>query len=487
VRNAPVIQEKAASFFENTFFAYRGVWLIVLATLAALGILAGAQFVPGFLALVLLAIVGGAIGLATLVRPELALLITVAYIPFGSPKFTPIPLPGDLTLTKVLGSVLLGVLFFQIVFRRRPFRLLDDLHDFIILLFGATMLFSGVTSAFPEDMLDALLRLLRLFAFYFAVKNLVTSPRQVRPLMWAIIITGAIASTVGLIEFFQTRTVRVHDIRVRGVLDDPNDFAAAMVVVVMVGLYLFRAARDWHAKLAVGVMVGIVVAAIVLSGSRGGLVSFAVVAVLFVWRQPRRTQLLGALAAIALLSFPFWPESTRQRLRLQPPDETATSQEFEVAQSSARRRASYHVFGASLIAEQPLLGYGIGTFGRYYPESEFARFDNPLREEDFSRVAHNTYLEVAVGSGLVGLGFYLLMFFVSWYHLHKVGRQAPRGSFLWAAASAFELALIGLMISNLFLSIQHFKYLWLSVGMSSSLAYYARQVADPNPLPERVE
>jgi hypothetical protein len=48
------------------------------------------------------------------------------------------------------------------------------------------------------------------------------------------------------------------------------------------------------------------------------------------------------------------------------------------------------------------------------------------------------------------------------------------GSTIWAAASGLEYALIGYMVSSVFLSSEQDKYIWILVGLSSALMFYAR-------------
>jgi len=121
-----------------------------------------------------------------------------------------------------------------------------------------------------------------------------------------------------------------------------------------------------------------------------------------------------------------------------------------------------------------LLGTGHRTFSRLYPSSEFAQIDNPMEDNQHFRIAHNAYLEVASGSGLLGLSFYLMILLFSWFALFRVKQQFKRGTLFWGAASAFELALISLAITSLFLSIEHFQMTWFVIAMSSALAFQLR-------------
>src|SRR5690606_19050188 len=76
--------------------------VFILSTLAALGVM---FLVPEASKLALLLPIAVVMGLVMIVRPELALLLSVAYVPFESNQFVPVALPGGLTISKLLGFV----------------------------------------------------------------------------------------------------------------------------------------------------------------------------------------------------------------------------------------------------------------------------------------------------------------------------------------------------------------------------------------------
>lgn len=444
---------------------------LALAVLASLGF--GLLF-PEYMSLALVmpvAIIGG---MVMLVRPEVALILTVAYIPFESDQFQPISLPGGLSIAKLLGFALLGVFFFNILLRRRRFRVLDDSQDVGVVMLAAVMLLSGVSSAFPQASFDGVERMLRIFAFYLAVKNLATTPGIIRALMWAFVLTTTYASGWGINEFYANRLVRDHDIRVGGIYMDANDYAAMMVVAIVIAIHLLIITRNLPLKAIVLACLLVGLYGLVLSGSRGGFLALPVVMAIFIWRHPKRNQMALLAVLTVALSFPFWPENVKVRF-LGDNDELNQSVYIQTTEHSTERRVSYIVFGAQLVSEQPILGAGYRTFSRLYPQSEFAFFDNPLTDTQRFRIAHNTYLELTVGIGFLGLAIYLLLFVVAIRDLNRVVRQAERGTLLWAAGSAFQLGLISLMITSAFLSIEHFKITWVSIALSSALIFQLKQ------------
>jgi O-antigen ligase len=443
--------------------------VFILATLAAIGVM---LLVPAASQLALLLPIALVMGLVMVVRPELALLLSIAYVPFESSAFKPVSLPGDLTISKLLGFVLLGVFFFNVIFKGRKFRILDDSEDFAIFLFAAAMLVSGVASYLPGKTFDSAERMLRIFAFYFAVKNLLSSFRVIRGVMWVITLTGTLASAIGINEYLQRNAVLNFDVRARGVLMDPNDYAALALFVIWISVYLFEITRNWILKWFIVGCTLVSIAGLLLSASRGGLFAAALTLLVFIWRHPRRQTLLVTLAAACVIALPFVPQSVLTRVTSLFGD--STDPYASVAEYSTDRRLSYVVFGAESLTENPILGSGYGTFSQLYPYSDFAQYDNPIVDRERYRIAHNAYLEIAFGTGVVGLTLFLLILFISVKDFNTVLRWSPRGSLLWGAAGGFQLGLISLMISMVFLSIEHFNYIWICVAVASALAYQVR-------------
>lgn len=408
----------------------------------------------------------GIVGLVMVVRPEYALLLSIAYVPFESNAFNPIHLPGGLSISKIVGALVIAVFAFDVLFRGRKFRVLDDSQDFLIVLLAAAMLFSGISSEFPAKSFSATSRMLRIFAFYLAAKNLLQRENTFMTAMWAILLTGTYASMWGINEYFQSS--RIHDIRIGGIYMDPNDYAALTIVVVVMGIHLTEIIRHYGLKIVAIISTLICLYGILLSGSRGGFLALGIVIGLYIWRHPRRKLLIMATLATLIITLPVWPESVTQRI-FGADDALSDNVYTQTAEHSVERRTSYLDFGAQLLSESPALGAGYGTFSSQFEKSDFIFYDNPLTANQRFRVAHNAFLEVGVGMGVVGLFIYVLLLLTTWVKLRNMGARFVRGTNKWAIASAFELSLIGLVIASFFLSIQHFNYVWFTVAVSSAL------------------
>jgi O-antigen ligase len=86
-------------------------------------------------------------------------------------------------------------------------------------------------------------------------------------------------------------------------------------------------------------------------------------------------------------------------------------------------------------------------------------------------VPHNTYLEVTVELGLVGLALFLAMFFFSLLNLSRIRKAARKSgdAFMYSMATAIGNGLIGFAIAAFFVSGMHARVFWFSIFLSTCL------------------
>ena len=131
------------------------------------------------------------------------------------------------------------------------------------------------------------------------------------------------------------------------------------------------------------------------------------------------------------------------------------SKESVTKDASLRLRYYYYFdLAPSLFADNPLLGLGMRQI----------IYKNP-----HGQVMHNTYLEVLIGAGIIGLFIFMTIIYLSWKDLKKVQKYANHNSYLKLYADAFELGFIGYLAAGVFVSLDMNKMFWLSVAITSVL------------------
>lgn len=183
-----------------------------------------------------------------------------------------------------------------------------------------------------------------------------------------------------------------------------NHYAGLMEMLAPIPLVLaltryVRGTQRLLAALAAAFMAS----TIFLSGSRGGMLAFAVelalLAALLIQRQARSRSAVAAgcflVVALGLLAWLGGGELTRRMTSIRT--ETRTEISGGVRLSIARD-------GLRMFAHKPLLGWGLGTFPDVYPQ--FRSFYTNF----FVNAAHNDYVQLLVETGV--LGFAAMLWFL---------------------------------------------------------------------------
>lgn len=234
-------------------------------------------------------------------------------------------------------------------------------------------------------------------------------------------------------KFFWFYTPRFHG-SIYGSYVNHDHYAGLMEMLVPFPLVLSMGHMVSGGKRAlVGFCAVLMATTIVLSGSRGGMLSFAfeviVFAVLTLYQRRSPRIALGTLATCALvLAFLFFLGKGQVLGRL---GELGPDMRFHITKDCLK-----------MFSHRPLLGWGLGTFPTVYPT--FRSFYTNL----FVNEAHNDYAQLLVETGLLGFG--LMVWFV--VRLYQYGLPTSRRwEFKWdgAVSLAALLGCTGLLLHSL--------------------------------------
>jgi O-antigen ligase len=153
---------------------------------------------------------------------------------------------------------------------------------------------------------------------------------------------------------------------------------------------------EGNRKLIVAGIAALMAGTIFLSGSRGGMLAFAVqiIALTILLRKRgdwKQAVALGAFLAV-MIGFLIWLGGNELTHRL------ASIQSEARQELSGGVRLNIDRDGLRMLREKPILGWGLGTFPVVYPQfrSFYTKF--------FVNEAHNDYLQLLVETGLIGFG-----------------------------------------------------------------------------------
>lgn len=311
-------------------------------------------------------------------------------------------IPGLSTLRVAELCALIGIapmLMHRFVRRLPVFRVTVESVGLAVL--AAVMLATVPFSIWPggavEIFLDTFIKVLIVFVL---MMNTLTSPRRVEQLTWLIMVSCGYIAARGVVDYARGANL-VEDGRltgaVGGIFGNPNDLALNMVAILPIAAVAAMSRRysmPWR-LLAAGIVL-LMIATVIFTKSRGGMLGLAVVllALVVLSRAVRPVIIAGALAG-SLLVTPFLPASFWARMA------TIFDQEQDATQFTGSREAR-----ANLLADawntfltHPLTGVGAGQFKNY----------NPTGRQEQWREAHNVVLQVAADLGIFGVAALLFL------------------------------------------------------------------------------
>lgn len=437
--------------------AGRSFWFLLSLILVALSVGIVAAFVHVRISpfLALLAILALPLGLLFISRPNIGLLVVVFLIPFEI--FNTIPGMPDASLSamKLISfAAFAGAGIHFLVFRKSD-RLVSAPQNWLILLFLGAAVISYFFAINPANTLSKDLKLVRVLLLYLVTINVVRTRTDLRHVLWTMIVAGLLCALYGIFTYHFNPSVLGSDRRISGTMDHPNGFAAAMVALVPLVLSLLMSERHIGLRVLLALTAPVLVYGILLSGSRGGMVALVFALGLHIFRQRHRLVVLAVFLMLALLLLAVAPPEVKERFSLAP-------ERYPTADFSIERRLTYQKLGLELLQEHPLTGIGLHGFPDAYARSQY-RF---LQSDDVKRVAHNMYLEIATGTGLLGLIPFMALLLVSLYGVLRVAQQMDNRGFLASVANGIFAGLGGFLVASLFLSEQYEKTLWLLIALT---------------------
>lgn len=254
--------------------------------------------------------------------------------------------------------------------------------------------------------------------FSFAVANGITGGRR-RQLLNALFWTASVVSIYGIYQYFigfprteeflreygaasgltsnqiADAASKLKYRRAFSTMFSPNIMACYIAMVIPVGLDLFMGSRK--GRVLYGVLIGVMVLALFLTKSAGGVVAFASGILIYAIAK-KRSRFSGRHAAAALLVivvlslFGAWIIASR------------SDNAFGVGNSFSKRLDYWHS-AIDITGRSPVIGNGAGSFEILY--SQYKR-----EGSDEVRYAHNLFLQVLAETGIVGAASLTLFFFL---------------------------------------------------------------------------
>jgi O-antigen ligase len=270
---------------------------------------------------------------------------------------------------------------------------------------------------------------------------------------------------------------------------DPNDLAYVLVTVVPLGLGFLTISKARIPKIVFGFMTAICVVAMLLTGSRGGLLGFLTILLLLVFvplgvgEPSKRIRSLRSSVAVLIViagaGMAVWtqlPSSMQDRYMTL----LHLNSDYNTNLSDKTGRGSVWARGLQAFVARPI-GYGPHTY-----EMVDLRFGGTFK------APHNSYLEALVELGPLGLWFLLRMYLMTLRALQgtrstMLAKPGPTVDQIERAilARGLQYGVIANMVAGFFLSDTYSMLPWTMFGLAAAIsALPANEPARPE-RPER--
>jgi O-antigen ligase len=364
-------------------------------------------------------------------------------------------IPGVAIVTRVTGALALAGALGMVITSAslRRWQVMHIAGLLFIVWTGAYLVFMPAGDRLPFKFTT----FVQLFLVLLIVWQVAPSRSRQLGLMTAYVFGGYVAA-VSTVMLYRTAEGTLR--RYAAVQSDPNNLAMTLALALPMAWYLGVTYRSPLLRWACRLFLPLGLFAIGLTASRGGMLA-ATVALMVIPLTMTRLSPGKLIAAVLLLlgtgvvAAAYIPERAMQRLAT-----TGT----EVEDLSLGGRFGIWKAGVRALTKRPVTGYGVGFW-----RSAVSPWLGPDPQ-----VAHNSFLSVAVETGLVGLVLYLTMFVAVFLALMRLPSLERR----------FALVLLTtLVVAMSPLSWENDKAVWFVLAALLGLAHSLRSGMAPPPRP----
>ncbi|MFN0087442.1 MAG: putative O-glycosylation ligase, exosortase A system-associated [Blastocatellia bacterium] len=250
-----------------------------------------------------------------------------------------------------------------------------------------------------------------------------------------------------------------------GAFEDNNDYALLLNVAAPIAFFVARGEQRRWMRLACYAIALMMLITVPFTLSRGGFLGLCAILIGLALKSRYKASGLLAVVLVGALAFPLLPSRVVERV--------GTIRTAAETDQSARMRFDAWRVSWRIMNDYPFFGIGPRNMVEIY---------NYYHDAESARVAHNSYLQMAVDAGLPALLFFLGLIFLSLLRLRATRRilqlRAP-DSPLIAYAHGLEVGLVGYLISAIFLSRHDLELIYeifaLAAGFRLIAAGYERE------------
>jgi probable O-glycosylation ligase (exosortase A-associated) len=321
----------------------------------------------------------------------------------------------------------------------------------------------AVSPAYDPILLADYVEYVKVIGVALFTTAVVTRSEHLRVLLWVIALSfGFYGVKIGLAGVLTLGNLHVRQ-GPGGMLEDNNNFGLALTMALPLLVEMGKAERNPILRRGVFVMIPLTVITILLTHSRGALLSIVAMAAVIVWRSRHRLLGIGITVVGGLVAIALAPQTLIQRY--------ATLADVQTDGSAMGRIAAWKT-ALNMSEANPIFGVGFGCFqwmyGRYASGADY----------EGRRVAHNAYLQILAECGAPALAFYLFLILSSFWALTRIRRDAKRlyhSSWIINYATMLEASLVAFVVGSTFLNRAQFDLFYHFIAIVVCFEVIARR------------
>jgi O-antigen ligase len=360
----------------------------------------------------------------------------------------------------MIGAATAGLMLARLIINKRPGLYSRAPQNWIIIWFLVAITLSHLSYLYIEGAVAAASDFGTIVIMYLLIANGVTTERKLGFTIHFIIVLTLVLAIQGIVQYYTGYGLGGSEmfrgrIQAIGIFEDPNDLALALVMVLPYLFFVLTQSRSAPGRTVAGALTLLLLFALYLTDSRGGMLSFGVISLLLFAR--RFGWLPGIVVGVLMIGAMF---VLSERMAAISRDE-----------ASAAGRIEAWAIGLDLFESRPLFGVGEGNYTEYH-----------------FRTAHNSFVLCAAELGFFGLVPWVLILYVSIKNLTFIARELrARGELRRVMyVETVRFALIAYATAGFFLSRTYSVLLFILVGLTTAITdMFVRETNEKYVLLER--
>ena len=369
--------------------------------------------------------------------PEIGIIISLFSIPFLSFFESPAIILGVIVLITAISY------FVKLIRGKRILKL--EIFDLGVLAFVLIIYFSGaITSGGREGFNEALITC-ELMLGYFLVVNCMRTEAWIKRCIYTLLTSGTVVAIIGIFQYvlgmfpsekwLDTEYFSDIDGRVVSLFENPNVLAMYLVLILPFALYSVVKARKKNARALAIVSAVCIAACIILTWSRAAWIASIICIVIFFMFYSKKTlrYIFLGLLFIPAASIVMPQSVTKRFLSIGDMSDSSTMYRVYTWLGTFRTIGAFPAGG---------IGYGPTAFQEIYPQYAYAGIEA-------AEHSHNLFLQITVGTGIVGLLIFLLTVFM-FMQMNMEYIRDSRDQTLRTVSVACLCAVISLLVFGMF-------------------------------------